>query len=73
MQTLGKRLVTLEQASPEAVTLDAPTAALARFLARMNQADLMAELSDFSEQARAEVLQEIREHVPGYGDDYARA
>lgn len=73
MQTLQKRLVALEHASPEAVTADAPTATLARFLARMRPADLMADLFDFSEEAKAEILQEIREHVPGYGEGYARS
>lgn len=67
MNPLSKRLAVLEQGHSPIVTLESSTAELARFLAGVPFAQLMGELSHFTAEGRAEVLEEIRAHVPGYG------
>lgn len=66
MRDIRSRLEQLEAKAP-AVTLQSSTADLCRYLARLNPQELRAALREFDESRLAELVEEIGQHVPGYG------
>lgn len=74
--TLKDRLQALEAEVSPPVIADvraASTLELARAIAAHPVDQLRAEMSTYTEDEFAAVLETIREHVPGYGSDYAGA
>lgn len=69
MRDVIRRLESLEARSGEshAVGGDSSDSALCRFLAKLDPASLRACLARFTDQQFAELPEDIRVHVPGYG------